>query len=85
VGFGGFLVARCDRTYVRWWACWRVWLEHHGPTCIDNLVLCCSRHHHRLHQPGWHTKLRPDGTLQVTDPNGQVRSTSPPRATPALC
>jgi hypothetical protein len=75
----------CDRP--SWWC-----EGHHlipvdagGPTCMDNLVLCCSRHHHRLHQPGWHAKLRPDATLEVTDPTGQVRTTSPPRAGPRLC
>ena len=28
--------------------------EHGGPTRPDNLVLLCSRHHHRAHLPGWH-------------------------------
>ena len=46
----------------------------------DNLVLLCSRHHHVLHQPGWHAKLRPDGTFEVTDPEGRVRGTAPPHA-----
>jgi hypothetical protein len=38
------------------------------------------RHHHLLHQQGWHAKLRPDGTFEVTDPYGTVRETLPPRA-----
>lgn len=66
------------------------WCEAHhvvpvvegGPTCVDNLVLACSRHHHRLHQPGWHAKLRPDATFEVTDPYGRHRTTAPPRAGP---
>ncbi len=53
-------------------------------TCMANLVLLCSRHHHRLHQPGWHAKLRPDATLEVTDPNGRHWATAPPRAGPAM-
>lgn len=57
-----------------------VWVTQNGTTELANLVLVCSRHHHRLHQPGWHAKLRPDGTFEVTDPYDQVRSTSPPRA-----
>ncbi|HVM13277.1 MAG TPA: DUF222 domain-containing protein [Egibacteraceae bacterium] len=57
-----------------------VWVTQGGTTELANLVLVCSRHHHVLHQPGWHAKLRPDGTFKVTDPNGQVRCTSPPRA-----
>jgi 5-methylcytosine-specific restriction protein A len=60
-------------------------VEHNGPTRPDNLVLACSRHHHRLHTPGWHAKMRTDGTLEVTGPDGQVGITSPPRATTRLC
>ncbi|HEX2063884.1 MAG TPA: HNH endonuclease signature motif containing protein, partial [Acidimicrobiales bacterium] len=47
------------------------WTEG-GPTSLDNLVLLCSRHHHRLHEPGWHAKLMPDGELHVTSPEGKV-------------
>lgn len=68
----------CEAHHVRHWL-------HGGPTAIDNLVLLCHRHHHRLHQPGWHAKLRPDAHLEVTDPRGRVRTTAPPRAHPALC
>jgi hypothetical protein len=41
-------------------------------------VLLCSRHHHLLHRTGWHAKLLPDATLDVTDPHGRVRTTRPP-------
>ena len=59
-------------------------VEHDGPTCMSNLVLMCSRHHHRLHRPGWQAKLRPDATLEVTDPQGRHWETNPPqRAGPA--
>jgi len=61
-----------------------VWVSRNGPTRIDNLVLVCSRHHHRLHQPGWGAKLGADATLEVTDPYGKVRTTHPPRAGPSL-
>lgn len=57
-----------------------VWVTQGGPTELANLALVCSRHHHCLHQPGWYAKLRPDATFEVTDPDGQVRCTSPPRA-----
>jgi hypothetical protein len=57
-----------------------VWVTEGGATSPDNLVLVCSRHHHLLHQPGWHAKLKPDASLAVTDPYGETRSTSPPRA-----
>jgi hypothetical protein len=49
-----------------------------GATSLDNLVLKCSRHHHIGHLPGWHEKLRPDGTLVTTDPKGRTRETRPP-------
>jgi Domain of unknown function (DUF222)/HNH endonuclease len=55
----------------------RPWV-HGGPTQLANLVLVCSRHHHLLHRPRWNAKLLPDATLEVTDPQGQVRSTTPP-------
>jgi hypothetical protein len=58
------------------------WVTHGGTTDLANLVLVCSRHHHRLHQPGWEAKLLPDATFEVTDPDGIVRCTSPPRASP---
>ncbi|HVF76320.1 MAG TPA: DUF222 domain-containing protein [Acidimicrobiales bacterium] len=62
------------------------WCEAHhvvawhdgGTTSLDNLVLKCSRHHHLGHQPGWSEKLKPDGTLVVTDPRGRTRATRPP-------
>lgn len=62
------------------------WCEAHhvvawqdgGTTSLDNLVLKCSRHHHLGHQPGWSEKLKPDGTLVITDPRGRTRTTRPP-------
>ncbi|MEA2972886.1 MAG: hypothetical protein QOG82_1344 [Actinomycetota bacterium] len=50
------------------------WVTHGGATEINNLVLLCTRHHHRLHQPDWQAKLLPDATFEVTDPNGMVRA-----------
>jgi hypothetical protein len=49
-----------------------------GLTDAENLVLLCSRHHHRLHRPGWKAKLRPDASLEVTSPEGTTRVTRPP-------
>jgi hypothetical protein len=62
------------------------WCEGHhihpwqagGPTQLANLVLLCSRHHHLLHRPRWHTKLLPDTTLEITDPTGHTRTSHPP-------
>ena len=66
----------CEGHHVRW-------VTHGGATALDNLVVVCTRHHHRLHQPGWQAKLLPDATFEVTQPDGIVRCTSPPRADPA--
>ena len=66
----------CEGHHVQHWA-------HGGPTAMANLALVCSRHHHRLHHPGWHAKLLPDATLEVTDPGGRVRTTHPPDPTRA--
>ncbi len=68
------------------------WTEAHhirrvldgGPTALDNLVLLCTRHHHLLHAPGWHAKLLPDNTLEVTDPRGNVHTSDPPAHRPPL-
>ncbi|MGH2474268.1 MAG: DUF222 domain-containing protein, partial [Candidatus Limnocylindrales bacterium] len=62
--------AWCEGHHVRPWLCG-------GPTQLSNLVLLCSRHHHLLHKAGWHAKLLPDATLEVTDPLGRVRNTTP--------
>lgn len=52
--------------------------SHHGPTKVANLVLLCSRHHHLFHLPGWHIKLLPDATVEVTRPDGRVLTGLPP-------
>ena len=45
---------------------------------MSNLVLLCCKHHHRVHLPGWHIKLRPDGTVEVTNPDGLTTTSDPP-------
>ncbi len=60
------------------------WVTRGGRTALDNLVLLCSRHHHLLHSPGWHAKLLPDTTLEITDPQGQVHTSDPPALRPPL-
>jgi hypothetical protein len=73
--------------HCRWPGCDRPahWCDGHhvvhvgdgGTTDTANIVLLCSRHHHRLHQHGWHAKLLPDATFHVTDPTGRVRTSHP--------
>jgi hypothetical protein len=69
----------CDRP-AKWTEAHHIlhWVKHNGPTAIGNLVLLCSRHHHLLHLPGWHIKLLPDATVEVTRPDGQVLVDRPP-------
>jgi hypothetical protein len=64
----------CEGHHVQPW-------QQGGPTRPSNLVLLCSRHHHLLHRPGWHARLLPDATFEVTDPRGRVRTTRAPLAT----
>ena len=52
-----------------------------GLTELDNLVLLCNRHHHHVHRHDLHLKLLPDGNLDITHPDGTVR-TSHPAANP---
>ena len=48
------------------------WVAHHGPTNLDNLLPLCCRHHHLVHEGGWHLVLRPDRTITLTRPDGTV-------------
>jgi len=38
--------------HIRWWD------EHHGTTDLDNGILLCSNHHHRVHDDGWEITIR---------------------------
>ena len=57
-----------------------VWFSEGGDTNMGNLVLLCSRHHHLIHNAGWHAKLKPDATLEITDPRGGIQASTAPRA-----
>jgi hypothetical protein len=61
----------CEAHHVNWW-------DGGGETRQENLALLCVYHHHKLHQPGWHAKLKPDGELHITNPDGHVQRTQPP-------
>ena len=63
----------CEAHHIEPW-------EHGGPTRLDNLVLLCSRHHHVVHQPGWHLKLveHNDAEIIATRPDGRVTRSKPP-------
>jgi hypothetical protein len=48
------------------------WVQHRGPTDLDNLVPLCSKHHHLVHDGGWQLELFPDRRLIVRRPDGTV-------------
>ncbi|HET7722467.1 MAG TPA: HNH endonuclease signature motif containing protein [Acidimicrobiales bacterium] len=61
----------CDVHHVEFW-------EHGGATDIDNGLLLCRRHHHKLHsKAGWHLKLLPDATVELTHPDGTTETSHP--------
>jgi hypothetical protein len=62
--------AWCDAHHVTPW-------EQGGETSADNSVLGCRRHHHKWHSPGYSTKLLPDGTFEVTYPDGHTETSKP--------
>ena len=71
----------CDRP-PQWCHAHHVIPFPNGPTALSNLVLKCSRHHQLGHKPGWSETLEPDGTLQITAPDGRTWTTTPPGALP---
>jgi hypothetical protein len=69
-------VAWSDAHHIRDW-------RNMGLTDLENLVLLCNRHHHFVHRLDVHLKLLPSAELEVTMPDGTVRS-SQPRGQPAV-
>jgi hypothetical protein len=55
-----------------------VWWRHGGHTDLANLVPLCSRHHHDVHDNGWHIDLNPDRQIRVTLPDRTVLAGRPP-------
>ncbi|MGE0881045.1 MAG: HNH endonuclease [Acidimicrobiia bacterium] len=51
--------------------------EDGGPTNLDNLVLLCSRHHHRCHAMRYETKLLPNGEFHVAEHDGTTLVSTP--------
>lgn len=62
------------------------WCEGHhvvhysqgGPTCLSNICLACTRHHHLWHEPGWELELAQDATLTIITPWGEKLTSKPP-------
>ena len=58
-----------------------IWWEHGGPTDLANLLPLCVRHHHAVHDNGWHLVLAADRSLTITYPDGTGETTPPPGTT----
>lgn len=55
--------------------------EQGGGTDLHLLLPLCSRHHHMVHEGGWHIDLHPTSrVLTVTSPSGEITRHPPPRA-----
>ncbi len=63
---------QCVIHHIRWW-------RHGGRTDLVNLLPLCIRHHHDVHDSGWHLHLASDRTLTITLPDGTTMTTGPPR------
>jgi hypothetical protein len=43
-----------------------------GPTNLDNLIPVCDRHHHQIHDGGWHLTMTPDRVITLRAPDGTI-------------
>ncbi|MGZ7020004.1 MAG: DUF222 domain-containing protein [Ilumatobacteraceae bacterium] len=64
--------ADCDIHHLRWY-------RKLGLTDIDNLLPICHRHHHCVHEGGWHLALDTHRNLTITYPDGNIQTTGPPK------
>jgi hypothetical protein len=48
-----------------------------GLTDVDNLLLLCEFHHHRVHEAGWKVRGDPNGELVFVAPNGKEITSRP--------
>jgi hypothetical protein len=62
---------RCEIHHILPW-------ELGGPTDLINMIPLCSRHHHIVHEGGWHIELLPDRTLVIRQPDGREYGRSRP-------
>ncbi len=61
----------CDVHHVHWYC-------HGGFTDIENLLPLCHKHHHAVHEGGWHLTLDTCRNLTITYPDGTIMTTGPP-------
>ncbi len=56
------------------------WYHNGGFSDIDNLAPICNKHHHLVHEGGWHLSLDSHRNLTTTYPDGTTMTTGPPKA-----
>ena len=54
------------------------WL-HGGETSVENVVMLCTAHHHRVHEGGWTVVREADGELRFASPAGRTLEPVPER------
>jgi hypothetical protein len=54
------------------------WNRHGGTTDIDNLAPICNKHHHLVHEGGWHLTIDAHRNLTITYPDHTTMTTGPP-------
>ncbi|WP_374190842.1 HNH endonuclease signature motif containing protein [Aeromicrobium sp. YIM 150415] len=59
----GIAATECEAHHVRPWA-------DGGPTSIDNGVLLCAHHHHKIHHTRWRVVINPRDRLPDFYPPG---------------
>jgi hypothetical protein len=72
-------VPGCDTRYDLCHLHHTIWWEHDGPTDLANLLPLCVRHHHAVHDHGWHLILAADRSLTITYPDGTTHTAGPNR------
>ncbi len=48
-----------------------------GGTDLDNLILCCEFHHHKIHSKGWSMTGNANAELRIVGPTGRVMVSRP--------
>jgi hypothetical protein len=81
---GGCRYPGCTRRPAHCEAHHAVYWRDGGTTDATNLVLLCRYHHHVVHDRHHQLKLLPDGTVEVTRPDGHILSSRPRGPTCAL-
>ncbi len=49
--------------HIRWWE------RDEGPTDVENGIMLCAHHHHRVHDDGWRILIRGDGSWFIPPPH----------------